>query len=321
MLSASHGVVHHLYGIDIRTPWPMTGVVDTARGRWDVEFVEGHEDMFAAAAASVPAVQTEWWAQHAALPDGSQYRRWTGLFEFLVAPDARRIHARTFDERHRESLLAYLFVDALSFAMIRLGREPLHATAVSAAGGAAAFVGSSGQGKSTLAALLLRADARLITDDMLVLTAADGGYAAEAGPPRIKLYRAMADRLLTVAYRGVPMNDATAKLIVPLPPALLVSAAQPIDVIYLLDAGHPAAAPPRPTVRALSAAAAVPHLLGATAAHYTSERIRMRNQFEFMTRLVQRVPVRTLSYRRDPAQMPALRDVVLEDLARTGGGR
>jgi len=321
MLSAAHGAVHHVYGIDIRTPWPMTGVVDTGCGRWDVEFVEGDADMFAAAAASVPAAQAACWAQHATLPDGSQYRRWTGLFEFVVAPDARRIHARTCGEASRESLLAYLFVDALSFAMIRLGREPLHATAVSAAGGAAAFVGTSGQGKSTLAALLLQHGARLITDDMLVLTPAHGRYAAEAGPPRIKLYRAMADRLLTVAYRGVPMNDATDKLIVPLPPSLVVSSAQPIDVIYLLDQTDSAAAPPHPTVRALSAAAAVPHLLGATAAHYTSERTRMRNQFEFMTGLVRRVPVRTLSYRRDPAQMPALRDVVLEDLVRTGGGR
>ena len=103
------------------------------------------------------------------LPDGSGYRRWAGLFEFLVTSDARRVYARTFDDTH-EALLAYLLVDALSFSMVRLGREPLHATAIGTARGTAGFLGQSGDGKSTLAALFLRHGGALVADGMLVLT-------------------------------------------------------------------------------------------------------------------------------------------------------
>src|SRR4029079_12895080 len=90
------------------------------------------------------------------LPDGSAYRRWRGLFEFLVTPDARRIYAQTLHPIEDEALLAYLMVDALSFSMVRLGWEPLHATAVMTEHGVAAFLGNSGDGKCTLAALPLR---------------------------------------------------------------------------------------------------------------------------------------------------------------------
>ena len=108
-------VVHHLYGIKIRTPWPVADVPGRAGGPWDVEFVEGGAETFAEAATYVPPSQADWWAQYAVLPDGSRYRRWTNLFEFLVPPDARRIQARALKDANQEAFQAYLLVDALSF--------------------------------------------------------------------------------------------------------------------------------------------------------------------------------------------------------------
>src|SRR5262245_5652221 len=122
-------VVHNLYGLRIRTVWPVTGVA--ARHQpWDVELVEGNGETLAGAALYASAGQRSKWAQSAVLPDGSAYRRWTNLFEFLVTPDARQIQARLLGDLDDEAMLAYLLVDALSFSMVRLGREPLHATAV-----------------------------------------------------------------------------------------------------------------------------------------------------------------------------------------------
>ena len=105
---ANQTLIQHLYGIDIRTPWAVRGVRARPEGWWDVEFVEGDAHTLAAAAAHVPASQADWWAQHAALPDGSTYRRWTDLFEFLVSADARRIQARTLKDGCEEALLGYL---------------------------------------------------------------------------------------------------------------------------------------------------------------------------------------------------------------------
>jgi len=203
--------------------------------RWDVEIVEGDPATFSAASALVPAEQAGRWAQYAELPDGSSYRRWTGLFEFLVTADARRVYARVFDDTPREALLAYLLVDALSFSMVRLGREPLHATAVSSARGTVAFLGQSGDGKSTLAALFLQQGGVLVTDDMLVLRPRGNRYVAEPGPPRIKLYREMAERILGDSSRGVPMNAVTEKLIIPLDDRQTARDARPLDALYILE--------------------------------------------------------------------------------------
>jgi hypothetical protein len=283
-----------------------------------VEFVEGDTNLLAEAAAHVPPDQADWWAQYADLPDGSSYRRWTGLFEFVVMPDARRIHARKLSDTHDEALLAYLLVDALSFSMVRLGWEPLHATAVLTANGAAAFLGASGDGKSTLAALFLHGGSRLLTDDMLILTGGgDEAFLAQPGPPRIKLYREIATRLFGAGYQGVPMNAATEKLIIPLDQEQTVSAPYPLKTLYLIH-GEPAPgskAPREPVITRLSPAEALPRILGGMAGHCPSGPDRLRRQFDFVTRLVARVPIKTLSYRRQQDEMWLVRDAVLADLA------
>ena len=309
-------VVHDLYGIRIRTPWPVRGVpaIDAA---WDVEFVEGDAATLAAAAAHVSPEQRGLWAQYAVLPNGSRYRRWNGLFEFLVTPDARCIHARTLDHTNDEALLAYLLVDALSYAMVRLGREPLHATAVLTEQGVIAFVGESGRGKSTLGALFVRHGCRLVTDDMLLLTHERDGCMAHPGPPRIKLYRAIADRIFGGASCGIPMNPLTDKLIMPLTDEQVVRQPAATSALYLIRDNQGRGRPPRPCIRELSPAAAFPEILAATAGHYALERDRLTRQFEFVRRLVEHVPIKTLSYPRDTASMSSLRDAVLGDLDRT----
>jgi hypothetical protein len=305
-------VVHRLYGIRIRTPWPVRGA-RTYDGPCDVEFKAGDVNTLARAASLVPAEQQSHWAQYAALPDGSAYRRWTNLFEFLVTADARRIYARALSAVDQEAMLAYLLVDALSFSMVRLGREPLHATAVLTDRGVLAFLGNSGDGKSTLAALLLRHGCTLVTDDMLVLARARGRWLAQPGPPRLKLYRHMADHVLGHARESVPMNGHTTKLIIPLDPSACATEAHALIGIYILIDGADAR---RPVIERLSPAAAFPYVLAHTAGHYPSEPARLKRQFRFATTLVQEVPIKTLAYRREKTETFALRDAVLADATR-----
>ena len=305
-------VVHQLYGVRIRTAWPVSGIAGREQP-WDVELVEGDAELLAGAALHVPSTQSAQWAQSALLPDGSAYRRWTNLFEFLVTPDARRIQARLLGHVDDEAMLAYLLVDALSFSMVRLGREPLHATAVVTDRGAIAFLGHSGDGKSTLAALFLQCGAKLVTDDMLVLTRIQDGWRAEPGPPRVKLYRQMAERIFGRIEAGIPMNSATDKLIIPLAATQTATQAVSLVAMYLLDeAGDPDRS--SPAIHRLSPAAAFPRILAHTAGHYPSEEQRLRRQFEFATALVREIPINTLAYRRDESEMLAVRDAVLANL-------
>ncbi len=315
--AARGAVIHDLYGIRIRTAWPVAGVAGRTDGPWDVELVEGDATMLAEAAAHVPPDQAQWWAQSANLPDGSAYRRWTDLFEFLVTPDARRIHARILSDAHEEALLAYLLVDALSFSMVRLGWEPLHATAVVTPHGAAAFLGESGDGKSTLAALFVHGGFKLLTDDMLILTAEGDRFVAQPGPPRIKLYREIANRIFGAGYRGVPMNAVTEKLIIPLDDHQHLVRPQPLATLYLIHHDQNGGGlDRRPVIQRMSPAQALPRILAGTAGHCPSGADRLQRQFAFVTRLVQQVPIKTLSYRRNEDEMFLVRDAVLADLER-----
>jgi len=308
-------VVQQLYGIRIRTPWRVRGV-GVCDGTWDVEFIAGRQDALERAAEHVPDKQKEQWAQYAVLPDGSAYRRWSNLFEFLVTADARRIYARAVNGVEDEAMLAYLLVDALSFSMVRLGWEPLHATAVLTDHGVAAFLGNSGDGKSTLAALLVRHGCQLVTDDMLVLFRNRGGWFAQPGPPRLKLYRAMADHLVGSTQDGVAMNPDTTKLIIPVDTCRCTTEAHVLTAVYILhqESGDQ---PRVPVIQRLSPATAFPRLLAHTAGHYPSEPARLRRQFEFATAIVRDLPIKTLSYRREKAQMVDLKDRVLADIARS----
>jgi hypothetical protein len=305
--TTAHPVIHQLYGIRVRTPWPVRGVAP-CEADWDVELVAAEADALARAAAFVPPHQRSWWARYAALPDGSAYRCWNDLFEFLVTADARRIYARPLTAVDHEAMLAYLLVDALSFSMVRLGWEPLHATAVLTPHGVVAFLGNSGDGKSTLAASFIADGCRLVTDDMLVVT--PGTWLAHPGPPRLKLFREMAEQVLGHASGGIPMHAATTKFILQLDGSLMVSGPHALTVVYLLSGETTG-----PTIQRLAPATAFPRVLAHTAGHYPSDAERLKRQFDFVTRLVQEVPVKTLSYRRNIAETIAVRDAVLADVA------
>ncbi len=99
----------------------------------------------------------------ASLPDGSSYVRMPGVGEISVSPDGRFLACHRYAESTSESFNVYLVTQALSFALVKCGLEPLHATAVAIDGKAAVFLGDCGFGKSTLAAAFLQAGYRLLT--------------------------------------------------------------------------------------------------------------------------------------------------------------
>ena len=112
------------------------------------------------------------------------------------------------------------------------------------------------------------------------------------------------------------MNADTEKLIIPLDGAKAAAAPHPLVALYVIDADDQPGARRKPSIQKLTAAKAVPAILAATAGHYRSERDRLARQFDFVTRLVQHVPVQMLSYSHDPDSMCSVRDAVLGDLGR-----
>jgi hypothetical protein len=218
-------------------------------------------------------------------------------------------------EANPNAFQTYLLVDALLFALVRMGREPLHATAVHTPGGVIAFAGESGLGKSTLGALFVRAGHQLVTDDMLVLVPESGGLVALPGPPRLKLYPEIADRILDAGYRGLPMDPTSEKLLIPLAPSHAVQGRHRFQALYLLKPADDRPVSSEPCICRITPSEAVPQIVALTASHWTEERERLERQFRFVTRLVQSAPIKTLSYRRDLDSMPQLRQAIIDDVA------
>jgi hypothetical protein len=254
------------------------------------------------------------WHRYASLPDGASYVRWEGVGEFLVAADGRSITCRV-EGCSTEPFQVYMLGQALSFALVKQRFEPLHATAVVVDDAAVAFLGKSGFGKSSLAACFLAAGHRLLTDDLLVLDDTHGRFLAYPGPPRIKLFPKVARLFLGPTVNGAPMNDDTAKLILPIEDHRRCTAPFELRAIYSLAAPRDACRRDTVSSEALARNTGFIELVKATFNRRLVSRERLARQFDVMARLTGLVPVRRLRYPRTIDRLKEVRDVVLADLA------
>ncbi|MCR6496056.1 hypothetical protein LJB71_07380 [Thermomonas sp. S9] len=82
-------------------------------------------------------------------------------------------------------------------ATLGLQQRPVfHASALAVGGGAVAFLGSSGRGKSTLATFLARRGHALLSDDGLELRQSGSGWLAVPNQPSVRLWEDSRDALL-----------------------------------------------------------------------------------------------------------------------------
>jgi hypothetical protein len=149
-----------------------------ADGTWDVD-VRWGEDIDDSGAplpgqpiASFIHDDVAWYT--ATVTDSGYLLRFKNCGEFFTSADLRDLEVRRDPSGEVELLPILLTGTVVAFLLALRGESVLHASAVFADGAALAFVGQSGRGKSTIAALLCIAGAELVTDDVLTI---------DAGPP------------------------------------------------------------------------------------------------------------------------------------------
>jgi len=243
------------------------------------------------------------WFRHVPLPDGRDYLHWDRGFEFLVDGDGRRIVGRPLAGASPDMLDGLLLGHALSFALIKQGDEPLHATVVAFGDTAVGILGDCGYGKSTLAAACLAAGHRLLTDDLLVVRVTPRGVLAYPGPARLKLSPPVARRLLGAQANGCRLNPLTKKLAVPLRPDQ--HAAGPLRLAALVVLRVPRPSSRAVVLRRLAARASWEELTRNTFNLVVKHPDRLQRQFESASALAQRVPVYSLSYPMGWPRLPA----------------
>lgn len=325
MLEAAHETMpvspyrYFVYGMSLHSGIPLVLPEHGYGGLGQIELCAAPASCFSEAVRSLRAQPpSDSFYQFAGTRDGSSYVRWEGVGEFLISPDGGRIASRQFDAADAESFQVYLLGQALSFALVKKGFEPLHATTVVVNGEAVVLLGNSGFGKSSLAACFLAAGHRVLTDDLLVCNR----RATDSGPTPVRrgseLFPRLARRFLGHAANGVAMNSGTKKLILPLEPVHSCAVPVPLRAIYALIAPREvsrkqsiriAALPPRESFMAV-----VQNTFNSRIVHSA----RLERQFRQTARVVGTMPVKKVSYPRVLGQLPAVRDAILADLNLSG---
>ena len=312
--------VFQVYGLHLRSPWPLACPPGNGTYLAEVEVREEPpmvDGEMASNPVESPQSRDEWfhWAR---LPDGADYVRWRGLFECLVSPDGRRITTRLLNGYPSPATRTFLLSQTLSFALLKQGLEPLHATVIETAAEAVAFVGGCGYGQSTMAAAFLRSGARLITDDLLVLEVRDRSapqWLAQPGFPRIKLFPDSAKALLAARTLGEPLMPGSQKLVYPLPEHWHTQAPRPLKAIYMLAPPVASGRAGRVTITRLSKQESCMALVANTFNPLVTDPDRLRRQFELAVMLAGSIPVKSLSYPRHLARLPGVLDAIAKDLA------
>lgn len=310
-------MIARLHGVWIRSPWPPGDRRAAGDARSDIDIAEiaaPLDGRWGHAAASERAIPD--WFRYRRRPDGAEYLRWEGVAECVIAADGRRIEYRRLARCSPEALETYVLGQVLSFALVKRGIEPLHASAVLADGGALAFGGDAGRGKSTLAAAFVGAGFPLVTDDLLAAGTAGGRVVVYPGPGRINLLPRTARRLLG-DVTGAPMSGRTRKRVFPLRAERIVSGTRPVPLraIYLLARPTRRRGDRRVRIRRLSPRDAFARIVANTFNPVADDQARLERLLERAAWLAPRVPVRAITYPRALASLPVVLRAILADAA------
>lgn len=239
------------------------------------------------------------------------------MFEFHIARDGKVITAVSLDGAPDKAFRTYMLGHLLSYALLSMGHETVHAASVVMNGAAIGILGDSARGKSTLAAAFLQAGAKMLSDDFLVLGQEAGEYIVYPGFPRIKLYERVSQHLLADRSQGTPMNaDHCPKMVYPLEDAVLGPV--PLKAFYSLASPKTVGALKGVRIEPLTERDAYLELLENSFNAKVKTPQRLTSQFQWATELVKRVPVKRLSYPRILSILPEVIAAVRQDLADYG---
>jgi hypothetical protein len=242
--------------------------------------------------------------------------RFPGLADFLVSVDGKQIRCSSQPDTPLETI-RHLFLDqVIPLLLSQWGRLVLHASAVAAPEGAIAFAGMTGMGKSTLTASFAEQGFALLTDDCLLLEERVGELFAIPSYPGLRLWGDVASVLFAhepsasqVAHytdkRRLGMNNGWLRFC---PDAVALMRIYILTPPEEVSHAHAIQLSPLPLREAFGELIRYAFRLDIT------DRERLREQFESLSRVVALPLVYRLAFPRDLSCLSAVREAILENL-------
>jgi hypothetical protein len=241
--------------------------------------------------------------------------------EFMTDAAARRLWGRWKQPCTKEDFATYLLGPIMGFVLRCKGVTPLHASAVCIGGNAILFCGAAQTGKSTTAAALGLRGWPVLCEDIAALKLRDNHYWVEPGYPRVCLWPDSVERLMGRSDAFPLLTPNWEKRYLPLDGvrASFERERRSLEAIYLLAPGTEGNALPH--VEKLTPKQALLELLPHTYLNWLPDREHRTREFEMLTHLVERVPIRKITKHFQPGQMDALCEGIIADMGERSGCR
>lgn len=241
--------------------------------------------------------------------------RFPDLADFDVSADGTLVVAYPSADTDAVTL-EHLFINQLTpLALSRQGRPAYHASVVTVPGGAVAFLGKTGMGKSTLAASFALEGATFLTDDALLVEETGGACLALPSHASVRLWDDSVDALIDASNPQADPISYSSKTRLLAGDSLKYSEEPwPLLAAYVLERDDASAV----TISTLAGLDRYMGWLGNSFVLDVEDHDLLTKHFEWTHRISGAVPTFGLDYPRDYGILPDIRDTVRRHVADIG---
>jgi len=267
------------------------------------------------------------WFHHWSLPNddvwlsfarqGSGYLlHFPDLADFVISANAKDISCYPAPGIPLETVRHLLLDQVIPLALSKSGKRVLHSSAVVAPGGAIAFIGMTGMGKSTLTASFIKRGFPLLTDDCLLLEEKERHLYGVPSYAGLRLW----DESLSVLFPDEPMGSQVAhytdKKRLDLSGGQLSFCSNPILLqrMYVLDSPQQKGDTKTISITPLTPREALLELISYSFKLDIADREFLKQEFEYLCNLATLPLFHRLIFPRDLSLLPIVEEAILENL-------
>ncbi len=243
--------------------------------------------------------------------EGGYYRFcYADRTEFLVDQHGAEIWAQWPEPLTLEDAATYLLGPIMGFVMLLRGIVCLHASAIAIGDKAIALVGPAGSGKSTTAAAFSERGYSILAEDVVTLDDRDDHFLVRPAYPCIRLWPAAVKALYGTETHLPRLTPNWDKCYLDLSERFH---RQPLQLAAIYQLGERSDVSTAPFVAPVEKSVGLMSLVANTYATKLMNKQMRAREFELLTRVLNKVPLRRVTPHANPARISELCHTIVND--------